>query len=374
MGRPSLSGKLSEQILTEYGPSGLLPSERELAMRYGCSRLTLRKALHLLHDSGLVASAPRNGHFFTEVGREAVLQTRRTMPTLILFSMEERLRDPAHTYMIGGAIHQARLNHVNLVVRELADGENNFNTLCGNVEADGYIIAGAAPSALVNALAQEGKPCVVLGLVYEQADASPRLCCQQLLLGTTHIYREVGRHLRELHHRKIMVAYTYGESHEIVEVIRSAFSDLGPGEVSLETFSPPLMRRERTPETLRRAAFDTVRQLNGHTALVIPEGHIFALEIIRQLQRNNISFPEDISLVIQGCETDWFLDSYQISCVYAEYRDQGMACVRELLRQLNNGRSEAGVRYTPAQYIMRQSTGPAPAAAKKPAMLNDFMV
>lgn len=162
-----------------------------------------------------------------------------------------------------------------------------------------------------------------------------------------------------------MVAYTYGESRDIVEVIRSAFSSPSSGEVSLEAFCPPLMRQERTPETLRRAAFDTVRQLNGHTALVVPEGHIYALEIIRQLQCNRIRFPEDISLVIQGCETDWFLDSYQISCVYAEYRDQGMACIRELLRQLNNGRSEAGVRYTPAQYIMRQSTGLAPAVASQ---------
>ena len=198
MGRPSLSGKLSEQILTEYGPSGLLPSERELAMRYGCSRLTLRKALHLLHDSGLVASAPRNCHFFTETGKETLFQSQRFMPNIMLFSMEERLRDPAHTYMIGGAIHQARLNHVNLVVRELADGENNFSPLRGHVDADGYIIAGAAPSALVDTLAADGKPCVVLGLLYEQDDIPAKLCCQQLLLGTTHIYREVGRHLREL--------------------------------------------------------------------------------------------------------------------------------------------------------------------------------
>lgn len=365
MGRPSLCGKLSAQILTEYGPSGLLPSERELAARYGCSRLTLRKALHLLHDSGLVASAPRNGHFFTDAGRGNILQTQRATPTLMLFSMEERLRDPAHTYMIGGAVHQARLSHVNLVLRELADKESDFDALRGNANADGYIIAGAAPSALVEALTADGKPCVVLGLLYEQADAPARLCCQQLLLGTTHIYREVGRHLRELHHRKIMVAYTYGESRDIMEVIRSAFSSPSSGEVSLEAFCPPLMRQERTPETLRRAAFDTVRQLNGHTALVVPEGHIYALEIIRQLQCNRIRFPEDISLVIQGCETDWFLDSYQISCVYAEYRDQGMACIRELLRQLNNGRSEAGVRYTPAQYIMRQSTGLAPAVASQ---------
>ena len=365
MGRPSLSGKLSAQILTEFGPSGLLPSDRELATRYGCSRLTLRKALHLLHTSGMITSTPRNGHFFTEAGRESILQTQRPTPTFMLFSMEERLRDPAHTYMIGGAIHQARLSHVNLILRELADGDNDFKALQGNVDANGYIIAGAAPAALVEALTAEGKPCVVLGLLYEQADVPARLCCQQLLLGTSHIYREVGRHLRELHHRKIMVAYTYGESHDITEVIRSAFSTYSSGEISVEAFCPSLMRQERTPETLRRAAFDTVRQLNGHTALVVPEGHIYALEIIRQLQCNHIRFPEDVSLVIQGCETDWFLDSYQISCVYAEYRDQGMACIRELLRQLNNGRSEAGVRYTPAQYIMRQSTGLAPVAGQQ---------
>ena len=88
----------------------------------------------------------------------------------MLFSMEERLRDPAHTYMIGGAIHQARLSHVNLILRELADGDNDFKALQGNVDANGYIIAGAAPAALVEALTAEGKPCVVLGLLYEQAD------------------------------------------------------------------------------------------------------------------------------------------------------------------------------------------------------------
>ncbi len=359
MARPLLADKISNRILTEFGRDQTLPSERELADRYSCNRLTVRKALKLLGDAGLAAAVPRNGHFLTESGRQEASRAP-VMTNIVLFSLEDRLKDPAHMYMIGGAVHQARLNRVNLIVKEIANtaalsGFPPLSELHPGVKADGYIIAGAAPLAFFEHLREAGKPCVMLGFFYEQMRRQQlKPACPQLVLSAAHVYNQVGRHLRELGHRKIMLATSYEGSDEIVGALQSAFAGC---DVEIDTEKRELARSERSIDNLRQAATAVVKGLDGHTALVIPEGHIFALEVFRQLQAAGIRVPEDLSVIIQGCETDWFLNAYDITCVYADYRDQGIACVRELLRILEEGHSDCGIRYTPAQFIIRSSTG-----------------
>lgn len=360
MARPLLAEKISRNILTDFSRTESLPGERALAEHYGCNRLTVRKALKLLGNSGMVASQPRSGHYLTEL---ALRPAPPTMPGIVLFSMEERLRDPAHNYMIGGATHQARLSNVNLVVKELGDCAFTplpaLEALHPGVDADAYIIAGAAPHALLSGVAASGKPCVVLGKLYEEYCSSVEIACQQLLLASAHVYSQVTRHLLELGHRHFLLATSYSDGLE--ETHRALLSQFpNHHDYRIDLFMADLPRNERNPETLRQAARQLLDRLDGQSALIIPEGHIFALEVIVQLRQRGIAFPDDISLVVQGCETDWFLDIYNITCVYAEYRDQGAACVKEALRQLHNGRCEVGIRYTPAHLIVRASTGKAP--------------
>ena len=45
----------------DYRPGRLIPSETRLAQEHGMSRLTARKAVHLLMEEGLVRTVPGRG-------------------------------------------------------------------------------------------------------------------------------------------------------------------------------------------------------------------------------------------------------------------------------------------------------------------------
>jgi GntR family transcriptional regulator len=59
-----ISGALRRSIISgEYRPEGMLPSENELAARYGTSRVTVRKSLSVLESEGLVRPWHGKGYF-----------------------------------------------------------------------------------------------------------------------------------------------------------------------------------------------------------------------------------------------------------------------------------------------------------------------
>lgn len=61
-----IADEVRERIaLGEFGDSGALDSEAELGRRYQASRTTVRKALDVLRDAGLVESRVGSGHFVT---------------------------------------------------------------------------------------------------------------------------------------------------------------------------------------------------------------------------------------------------------------------------------------------------------------------
>lgn len=62
-----ISKDLKRKLLNREFANGRLPSERELADNYGVNRLTLRKALKVLFDEGLVAKLGQKGTYSTEV-------------------------------------------------------------------------------------------------------------------------------------------------------------------------------------------------------------------------------------------------------------------------------------------------------------------
>lgn len=76
----TIAGELRDQIAGgQLGPGAVLPSEAELARAYGVSRVTVRKALEVLRDEGLVSSRQGFGWF---VAGDRVRQSLGALSTI----------------------------------------------------------------------------------------------------------------------------------------------------------------------------------------------------------------------------------------------------------------------------------------------------
>jgi GntR family transcriptional regulator len=117
----------AEIVAGEPAAGRLLPSESELSTRFGASRVTVRRALELLRDEGLVDSRQGFGWFAAadplrqDLGRLETIEGQLARSGLV---PERRIvefayvRADAHTAKVLGADHVLRVTRVNL-----ADGE-----------------------------------------------------------------------------------------------------------------------------------------------------------------------------------------------------------------------------------------------------------
>ncbi|MBC6447426.1 GntR family transcriptional regulator [Actinokineospora xionganensis] len=73
----------------EYRPGQALPSQRDLSAAYGVTMMTLRQALQVVEDDGLVSQQPGRGTFVTEPRAAYQLDSLR--------GLAEDLREQGHT-------------------------------------------------------------------------------------------------------------------------------------------------------------------------------------------------------------------------------------------------------------------------------------
>ena len=136
-----IAGQLREQVTdNDLPPGAVLPSEAELAGAYGVSRVTVRKALEVLRDEGLVASRQGFGWF---VAGDRVRQTLGTLSTI-----EDQLTDQ-------GRVSERRVVSFGFVVAP--DGTDVLEVVRVNL-ADGQpfaIVTVWCPAALGSALSRD---------------------------------------------------------------------------------------------------------------------------------------------------------------------------------------------------------------------------
>ncbi len=358
--KSQLFKKLAEQIYADYVDVRKLPGERRLGERYVASRATIRAALQELQNNGRLSSDPRRGHTLIATAPSVTpFPAKETPPperrswNVVLFCSRRLVEDQAFLDFLGGAIHSAGMNGVNLLIRELDErhyvaGAESPEQLYSGVEADGYILTFLS-EGLRQFLERQLKPCVALGMPYRVGELEKRRFLR-VFLPQREKLKTLFTRLAELGHRRILVPCGN-------EDLGGYVRELIPAGVKADFVGVPLNSDSSIPRP--EAGDRVVAALEDHTALLVPFGGATALEIYRRLLLAGIEIPKRLSVVIDSGRFDYFVKVFRIASVYSSSREEGMMCMEALVGQLRNGFLEFGNRFTQYSYVEGETLGPA---------------
>ena len=133
MGSNSLAETIAEHLLADFKGEPCLPSERKLTEYYNCNRMTIRRALQLLTERGLLSNSSRK-RFFSEEVKNRSANAGKKQPVVMVLSFEKELLDHTRTYMLGGIAHEAARCGLKLVFRELTEAMLEKMTSCEDID------------------------------------------------------------------------------------------------------------------------------------------------------------------------------------------------------------------------------------------------
>ena len=102
-----------------YSPEKRLPSEKELAVQYGVSRITSKKALELLEENGYIIRMPGRGSFVTAKTQTKVKEKEDSVsrPPRLIGMIIEDFAENFGTMIIAGAEQACRDCQYSLVIK-----------------------------------------------------------------------------------------------------------------------------------------------------------------------------------------------------------------------------------------------------------------
>ena len=359
MGNNSLADSIAERLLQNFKNETALPSERNLAEYFNCNRLTVRRALRILTERGLLTTSSRK-HFLSAGAAGRAGEERNKQSVIMVLSFEKELLDHTRTYMLGGIIHEAARCGLKVVFRELSETMLEKMKSCADID-DGfdvaaYLVTGQAPLRLHDILSSSMKPGVINGTFIGEEDTRCRIRFLEVRIDYAAIFRDIAQRLLALGHRKILLGHTgHGfMMRQIRQGVLSAVEEFGlpPETLEVKVYHVDIFDNS---QNVRHFAGKLAADARKYSALILPCGNIFGMETVHALRENKVAVPADLSLVMVGYETDYFIPVLGISGIWADVRELGAFCVRELARQIQAGRTEYGISYFSTTFIDRGS-------------------
>lgn len=348
-----------------WSPGSALPSEKELTALLKVSRPTVRHAVEILVEEGLVERVPGRGSFVTEGMRPP---RRSRSGNLALVGPE--MRDSFLTRIVTGAEHVVALNDYYLIIcnagNQISVEQRYLKDLWEGNKVSGFIILPAdSPHAhqLLRDFFANGVPIVLFDRYFEDLNV-PYVVSDNFQGGYS-----ATKHLIELGHRRIGFLsrpnlYVTSVAHRL-QGYRRALTEAGIAYDSslvfqgLLPFLSEIQVLERSSPRLeeydRKAIKEFLSRPNPPSA-IFACNDLIAAQVVEACREMGKRIPEDVALVGYDDDPVARLLTPPLTTVRQQTHEMGACAVTMLLDMLNGKAVEQQV-ILPVELMVRQSCG-----------------
>ena len=338
-GEKFLYSKIAGMISVDFRNANHIPSERELAKRYNCTRTTIRSALKLLESQKKLSDGRRK--------RVIISPLEKVFREIVMILEKDSLKDPNFMDFVGGCMDKASEENFVITVLTVEDLLSRESFFCELLSANkvAYLVACDMSDEMLKILDNSGRPCVIMGRRIFKNNYVPASCFEYYIAQNERNAMVLDK-LLSLGHRKILAVNfeVYDDiAREVYRKHGASFDDFGSVELHWSVASATKLLHSQSREVAKCA--------RNYTALWIPFGNVISFGIYTALIAEGIKIPEDLSVVTSSGRNEWFVSHFKISTVFSSAWDEGVGCVREIARQLHNGEVVGGIHFTEYYFI-----------------------
>ena len=336
-----------------YPRNQRIPSERDLAERYGASRASVREAIMEMISAGILFRSAGRGTFVGNSRAESA-QTQTGMRQVGFWINTEIFHfvEAGYTRIMTGVEEVCRSEGFTLNFYSLNEVAEAFDELLQeNAQRplpDGHVVAGGLRSASLERLQASGKPMVMVDAMMRRKVGGIDCVRIDYATGT----RDAVRHLAELGHRDIgFIGFPDSEKYE---AYWRTLEELGL------PYSPRLVQFLALPDLAPSmvVGFQSMNALlagpKRPTAVLVVNDYI-ALGALEALSIANIAVPDDISIV--GFD-DLGQGAIPLTTVRCDLVDAGRIAARCLMERIADRDKPPREVIVPVTLIVRRSTAP----------------
>jgi DNA-binding LacI/PurR family transcriptional regulator len=332
-----------------YTPGTLLPTDRELATRYGVSPNTVRKSLDILGQKGTIVRQPQRGvvvtgssHTETKVGKIAFITP---------------MANPMANEFLEGLTDAVDYDHFMLATYVTNEDLEKYRKTVGYISQQrpsGVVVWVQAKEYCEvswDCLAQAHIPVVGLG-----PHSIPNLLCDYVRDCVADAGTLVARHIIRRNFRDI--AFLCTTSHRIqgerIEAIRREFAKVGlrlPDEKIFFIDAPHGYLLPPDPY-LDAREFMTKLLRDGFRCECMICGHDYpAVGVLQALLKHGIRVPDEMKVISCGRSGVESISPMKLTTCFVDFSEQGRKAVQVLMRRMNGFKGPPEIHYTPVTLI-----------------------
>lgn len=367
-----IRSQLKELLLQEiregrFRPGRRIPSEREIAERYGISRGSVRESISELLNSGLLFRTVGRGTFVSPGASSTTPDRRATDPQNIAFIISENIFhfvQTGYNKILGGVQEVSTAQGWRLLFHTLGDDASNptlrslRNT--ANRSLDGCVVVGGVRRHVLDLLHEQRIPTVLVDLLISDEEAA------SVTIDYAQGARLAMRHLHGLGHRDIgYIGFSGCEKYRVYwQCLEELDLRYDPRYVEF------LHELNLQPGIL--AGFQAVQRMVAARCLpsaLLVTNDFVAMGVMEALAIAGLRTPDQISIV--GFDDLGQNTSPPLTTVRVDLAQVGRLAANALLRKMDRQLVEPEHTLVPVDLLVRSTTGPV-GGAKVAAGIHEF--